>query len=76
MSDAPKWDGAKCADPWIDPETFFSVSLVDAAKAICEACPLKTQCLEYALENNYEGVWGGTTDSDRMTIKKTKETLE
>jgi WhiB family redox-sensing transcriptional regulator len=76
MSNAPTWEGAKCADPWIDPETFFSASLVDAAKAICEPCPLKTQCLEYALENNYEGVWGGTTDDDRKTIKNTREALE
>ena len=76
MSDAPKWEGAKCADPWIDPETFFSASLVDAAKAICSPCPLKTACLEYALETNYEGVWGGTTDEDRNTIKTTQETLE
>ena len=76
MSNAPTWQGAKCADPWIDPETFFAVSLIDAAKAICEPCPLKTACLEYALENNYEGVWGGTTDTDRDTIKNTREALE
>lgn len=38
---------------------------IDAAKKICASCPLATKCLEYALQGDLEGVWGGTTEWER-----------
>ena len=38
------------------------------AKRICALCPVKTQCLEYALENHETGVWGGLNDMDRARL--------
>lgn len=55
----------------IDPEVFHPVSEEDAeeAKAICTLCPVRPQCLEYALGNRErEGVWGGLTDRERRRI--------
>lgn len=61
-----------CAD---DPYLFFPEDLVgtakdrrevaDLAKAICEVCPVKIMCLDYAVSAGMQGVWGGTTESER-----------
>jgi WhiB family redox-sensing transcriptional regulator len=39
------------------------------AKAICDRCPVKAECLEYALDaREAYGVWGGTTEDERRAI--------
>lgn len=42
---------------------------VAEAKAVCAACPVKTECLDYALDHDEEhlgkGIWGGTTYEER-----------
>ncbi|HEX9644431.1 MAG TPA: WhiB family transcriptional regulator [Acidimicrobiia bacterium] len=39
------------------------------AKSICLACPVKGQCLEYAMAiREPYGIWGGLTESERRTI--------
>lgn len=41
------------------------------AKIICNMCPFKTECLEYALAaNEIYGVWGGLTPDERQKILK------
>ncbi len=41
----------------------------DAAKAICEGCPCKAPCLEYALVHEREwGIWGGLNPDERRKI--------
>ncbi len=55
----------------IDPDVFFPVTEEDAdeAKAICNACPVREACLEFALAaREKEGVWGGTTERERRRI--------
>jgi WhiB family redox-sensing transcriptional regulator len=64
--------GAPCA---VDPYLFFPEDLAGSphdrkevanqAKAICSQCPLKIMCLDYAVSAGMQGVWGGTTDSER-----------
>ena len=40
-----------------------------AAKAICGACPVATQCLEHALAvREPYGVWGGLTEDERAEL--------
>jgi WhiB family redox-sensing transcriptional regulator len=40
-----------------------------AAKTICAACPVMTQCREHALAvREPYGVWGGLTEDDREAI--------
>jgi hypothetical protein len=41
------------------------------AEAICEACPLKVECAEYAIPiTDLSGVWGGTTAKERGRIRQ------
>jgi WhiB family redox-sensing transcriptional regulator len=66
---------------WQDPDVvackpdqmnlFFSElkSKVAKAKAICDSCPVKQKCLEFALSNDEEfGVFGGTTPQERKNL--------
>lgn len=46
---------------------------VAAAKRICEDCPVKQRCLDYALDNKIEfGVFGGTSERERRRILKAR----
>lgn len=60
-----------CADR--PPSLFFPSDGVgvDVARRVCADCPVKSQCLEYALENRIDhGVWGGTSERERRRILK------
>ncbi len=73
FEEAPWMDDAKCRD--LATDVFFADS--DApkksavAKAICSACPVREDCLDYAIRNcELYGIWGGTTASDRKFLRK------
>ena len=39
------------------------------AKQLCSACPVRTECLAEALDNQIEwGVWGGMTERERRAL--------
>jgi WhiB family redox-sensing transcriptional regulator len=41
------------------------------ALRLCATCPVKDECLEYALENHQHwGVWGGMTERQRFEEKR------
>jgi WhiB family redox-sensing transcriptional regulator len=41
------------------------------AKAVCAACPVREQCLEWAIATRQEdGVWGGLTDNERRRLRR------
>lgn len=41
------------------------------ARQICNTCPVKLECLEYALDNpREEGIWAGTTEKDRRNLRR------
>ena len=49
---------------------------VDAALEICEDCPVREECLLYALEHDVAfGVWGGTTPTEREAVRKAAKEL-
>lgn len=55
------------------PATFFPSDGVgvEVAKRICATCPVKAECLEYALDNRIDhGVWGGTSERQRRRLLK------
>lgn len=44
---------------------------VDAARKICAECPVRVDCLEYALAQRIDhGVWGGCSERERRRILK------
>lgn len=50
-------------------KTFFTDTAVAIAraKATCAGCPVKAQCLDYALSTRQDfGVWGGLSDVERV----------
>lgn len=57
-----------------DPELFFvfdsQTDLVAAAKGLCSQCPVKAECLQWALGHNVDGIWGGTTKTERDAMKR------
>ncbi|MEL6894179.1 MAG: WhiB family transcriptional regulator [Actinomycetota bacterium] len=55
------------------PATFFPSDGVgvDKARKICRDCPVKMQCLDYALDERIDhGVWGGCSERERRRILK------
>ena len=71
----PKLEGALCNTADIDPNLWFPESKPEWIAArknltpICAECPVKINCLEFALENFiFEGMWAGTTPMERRNI--------
>jgi len=63
-------DLAACADE--DPKLFFPPTGTSAepAKRICARCPVRSECLEYALRHRERhGIWGATSDRDRRKVR-------
>jgi WhiB family redox-sensing transcriptional regulator len=56
-------------------ELFYPEVGTDARKAkeVCRACPVRIECLEYAIENGEKwGIWGGTSHRERQAIKRAR----
>jgi WhiB family transcriptional regulator, redox-sensing transcriptional regulator len=63
-------DFALCAevagDLWFPPKGSGSRE----AKAVCMQCPVRAQCLQYALDNEIvHGIFGGLSDRQRRAIR-------
>ena len=69
-------DEALCRDT--DPELFFPIGTtgqaltqIEQAKSVCAACPVKVECLEFALATNQDsGIWGGLCEEERRAIRR------
>lgn len=77
---APAWhDNAACTDQ--PTELFFPERGSNArpAKAICQHCPVKAECLDYALtvdDGLLIGVWGGTTETERRALRRQRKATQ
>jgi WhiB family transcriptional regulator, redox-sensing transcriptional regulator len=64
-------DGAACRHH--DPELFFpegtagpALLQADRAKRVCQSCPVRTACLDFALRHGPGfGIWGGAAGEER-----------
>lgn len=62
---------ALCAQT--DPEAFFPEKggSTREAKKVCLSCPVRVECLEYALQNDERfGIWGGLSERERRRLKR------
>jgi WhiB family redox-sensing transcriptional regulator len=70
--DAERWqDDAACTD--LDPDWFFPErgESTAVAKEVCMGCPVREECLAYALANGItSGIWGGTTERQRRRLRR------
>lgn len=66
------WAGkARC--PETDPEAFFPEKggSTNEAKKVCQRCPVKDPCLQWALDNDERfGVWGGMSERERRRLQR------
>lgn len=76
-----------CAEAWGDYRDFDRVFFGDGlrggrerieatrvAKRICEGCPVRAECLAWAMRNPVNGVWGGTTEAERGNVGRPSRT--
>lgn len=43
----------------------------EEAKQICRSCPVRDQCLAFAMNNpNISGIWGATTTRERAKVRR------
>jgi hypothetical protein len=67
-------DRGLCRDE--NPDMFYPVfdspSSTFAAIEICNRCSIRPECLEWALEHDESGVWGGTSEATRRSIKRAR----
>jgi hypothetical protein len=43
----------------------------EPAKALCEVCPVRQPCLDYALASpDLKGIWGGAGERERVRMRK------
>jgi WhiB family transcriptional regulator, redox-sensing transcriptional regulator len=69
-----RWqDQAGCLG--IDPDLFFPErgASTREAKAICAACVVRVECLEYAIANGEKfGIWGGMSERERRRVRRAR----
>ena len=75
MDKRPRWQlEAACRS--FPAELFFPVGTSDIARAdrerakgVCRQCPVRAECLQFALDTNQEfGVWGGLSEDERRVL--------
>lgn len=67
-------DQGSCAE--VDGDLWFPGrgGSVREPKAICRKCPVRAECLEYALENDERfGIYGGLSPRERRDLKRQRE---
>ena len=61
---------ALCAET--DPEAFFpdKGGSTREAKRVCAGCPVRAECLEFALASDERfGIWGGLSERERRRVR-------
>nr|WP_238346880.1 WhiB family transcriptional regulator [Nocardiopsis dassonvillei] len=72
IADTTPWswqDWAACQDS--PTEDFFGPGGEDAAKKLCAVCPVRNDCLDYAINRPEPyGVWGGLNEDERVSERR------
>ena len=70
---------APCAT--MDPELYFpergggQEQETKIAKRICNTCQYKVACLEWAVDHDEVGIWGGTSEKERRAFRRQKRRI-
>jgi WhiB family transcriptional regulator, redox-sensing transcriptional regulator len=72
----------RCVSSPVDPDQWFPIAQ-DVAKAreqaadaiaVCVACPVRAECLEFSLRHGSDfgayGVWGGLVEGERRSLRR------
>ena len=64
-----------CKEPEVDPRWWFpdveSKQHSGKALVVCAACPVRVECLEYALSDSMmDGICGGATFKERRKMRR------
>lgn len=71
----PRWHArAACRGSGV--AAFFSKSDPDLGITVCGDCPVRAECLAFAVEHDCDGVWGATTAQERRNGKWAAEVAE
>jgi len=58
-------------EDWDIPGMADSAKARNLAKQMCLRCPIKSECLQYAIEaKEQQGVWGGLTAHERRDLRQ------
>jgi len=69
MSWIEDWAGSAACRSSRPDELFVKGAEQNRAKQLCSGCPVRTECLAEALDNQIEwGVWGGMTERERRAL--------
>ena len=83
---AALFDDAEGGDDWqfralcaqTDPDLFFpdKGGSVRTPKTVCARCPVRAECLAFALKNDLRfGVWGGLSEGERRLLRRTSRSV-
>lgn len=69
------WTHPDAACRGMNPELFHPTrggSIDPKAIATCAQCPVKHECLEWAIDHNEKGIWAGTTERQRANARRNR----
>jgi WhiB family redox-sensing transcriptional regulator len=70
-NDGAEWMQRGLCVGTVTPDLWFPVNEARALASVeqlCGGCPVRTNCVAYALEHNLEGTWG-LTDGQRARLR-------
>jgi WhiB family redox-sensing transcriptional regulator len=72
LGERPAWQRrAACRGKGCDPWFATTREAEDAARAVCEPCPVRRECLAYALgAPELVGIWAGTDEQERRRMRR------
>lgn len=62
----------------VDTEMFFverGQNKPPMIMKMCNSCPVKNECREYAVKYVLDGIWGGTTPKDRSRLRTSRQKI-
>ena len=74
----PNFDNALCVNTpseWFYEEDTVKPQqeVIELARAVCSPCSERVRCLEWAMDNEKYGMWGGFTANERAAVKGKRE---